>query len=78
MSGESLHTDVLLLRSGDKNAFERLYKMFWAKVYHFTSLYIKFWEIRERLLPDEPRKRPLLPGHRPVFAWRLSDYHSAN
>jgi len=55
---------------GDHKAFERLYNKYWAKVYHFTSIYIndeyereeivqkvfiRFWDARERL---DPQKSP--------------------
>lgn len=60
--------DILLLKKGDGNAFERLYRRYWAKVYHYAGLFInspaeqedltqqvflKIWEIRESL--DEKR-----------------------
>ncbi len=60
--------DVLLLKMGDESAFERLYRGYWAKVYHYAGLFIhnpseqedltqqvflKIWEIRDSL--DEDR-----------------------
>ncbi|MCM1176953.1 MAG: RNA polymerase sigma-70 factor [Bacteroidales bacterium] len=60
--------DILLLKTGDVKAFERLYRKYWAKVYHYAGLFIhnpaeqedltqqvflKIWEIRESL--DEAR-----------------------
>lgn len=62
------NTDLRLVRNGDEKAFERLYLRFWAKVYHFTALYIRdefereeivqnvfirLWRMRERLDPDK-------------------------
>lgn len=64
MDNLSLHTDIALLRSGDEKAFERLYRHYWAKVYHFAALYltdryeqeevvqqvfIRLWNMRGRL-----------------------------
>ena len=64
----AIKTDLALLRAGDKAAFERLYGKYWARVYHFTSLYIRddyereeivqnvfirLWDIRERLNPEK-------------------------
>lgn len=59
--------DLALLSKGDQAAFERLYKAYWGRVYHFTSLYIKdsyereeivqevfirLWDMRRRIAPD--------------------------
>ena len=64
---EHLFNDISLLRQGDREAFERIYKQWWAKVYNFSALYfkdkadqedvvqkvfIKLWKIRERLEPE--------------------------
>ena len=32
--------DILLLKIGDEKAFERLYRRYWAKVYHYARLFI--------------------------------------
>ncbi|MDE6872093.1 MAG: RNA polymerase sigma-70 factor [Bacteroidales bacterium] len=60
--------DILLLKMGDEKAFERLYRRYWAKVYHYAGLFIrdaaeqedltqqvflKIWEVRSSL--DEER-----------------------
>ena len=67
MSDLALHTDLALLKAGDQKAFERIYKRYWAKVYHFSSLFIKdsyekeeivqnvfirLWDMRSRLDPS--------------------------
>lgn len=64
MEQKSLRIDLALMKVGDKDAFERLYNRYWAKVYNFTSLYIndgfereeivqkvfiRFWKMRERI-----------------------------
>ena len=58
--------DISLLRQGDHPAFERLYRRYWAKVYHFSALYLeeasdredvvqqvflKVWRHREKIDP---------------------------
>lgn len=65
---DSEREDILLLKMGDESAFERLYRRYWAKVYHYAGLFIrnpaeqedltqqvflKIWEIRRQL--DEER-----------------------
>lgn len=65
---DSEREDVLLLKTGDESAFERLYRRYWAKVYHYAGLFIrnpaeqedltqqvflKIWEIKDSL--DEER-----------------------
>ena len=37
---QTLHTDLILTREGDHKAFERIYRKYWGRVWHFTSLYI--------------------------------------
>ncbi len=58
--------DILLLRDGDRDAFARLYRRYWAKVYHFAGLFLTdpmeqedivqqvflhLWDVRSRLDP---------------------------
>ena len=60
--------DISLLKQGDHHAFERLYRRYWAKVYHFSALYIdnesdredivqqvfmKVWRYREKMDPSK-------------------------
>ncbi|MBR1706042.1 MAG: RNA polymerase sigma-70 factor [Bacteroidales bacterium] len=67
MDANEIKTDILLLRSGDTEAYRRLYDHYWAKVLHFAALYLKdgyeqeetvqqvfirLWEMRGRLDPE--------------------------
>ena len=67
MNDLSLQTDLALLKAGDQIAFERIYRRYWAKVYHFTSLFIKdsyekeeivqsvfirLWDVRSKIDPS--------------------------
>ena len=64
---QTLHTDLILTREGDHKAFERIYRMYWGRVWHFTGLYIvdefereeivqkvfiRFWNSRLKLNPE--------------------------
>lgn len=64
---DTVYTDLISFREGDEKAFERLYKFYWSKVFHFTSLYItddyereeivqqvfiRLWNMRSRILPE--------------------------
>lgn len=61
---QEISSIVIQLKKGDYRAFEKLYNLYWNKVYHFTQLYIynaqetsdivqdvfvKLWEKRELL-----------------------------
>lgn len=35
-----MHTDIIKFKQGDQSAFKNVYDAYWAKVFHFTSLYI--------------------------------------
>ena len=67
MNASELHTDILLLIAGDRQAFERIYHLYWNKIYSFAGLYlqdkheqeevvqqvfIRLWDIRENLTPS--------------------------
>lgn len=39
--------DIALLKNGDNKAFERLFNLYWGKVYNFTGLFIKDEKERE-------------------------------
>ena len=60
--------DISLLRQGDHLAFERIYRLYWAKVYNFSALYLdnppdredvvqhvflKVWKYRQSLDPTK-------------------------
>lgn len=59
---------IKLLKEGDKDAFSKLYRQYWGKVYHFSGLYLnnkeraedivqevfaKIWESKEFIREDE-------------------------
>ena len=59
-----IQTDIIKFKQGDQSAFKNVYDAYWAKVFHFTSLYvndpferdevvqqvfIRLWEKRESI-----------------------------
>ncbi|NCC09225.1 MAG: RNA polymerase sigma-70 factor [Bacteroidia bacterium] len=62
---------VIRLKQGSQEAFTALYKHYWAKVYHFSNLYlssesekeevvqevfVRLWEVRDFIKPEESFK----------------------
>lgn len=43
-------TDIILLKSSDERAFERIYQRHWLKVYRFTGLFLADRQDREDIL----------------------------